>query len=97
MELIDLLHDPAETTNLADKHPDRVRELSKAYDTWLAAMADPITGGSKRTDGTANAADGKPLTEREIKREQIRIQKKKQRDAEKKAARAKSPCNGNRG
>ena len=25
--------------------PDKVRELSKAYDKWLATMADPITGG----------------------------------------------------
>lgn len=49
-ELIDLANDPSETANLADKHPERVSELARAFDAWLEPMADPITGDVKRVD-----------------------------------------------
>ena len=69
-----------------------MKELSAAYDEWIATMADPITGGDKRKVGTGStvpAAEEKALTEREMKRERIRAEKKAQRDAEKKAAKEK--------
>lgn len=50
IELVNLAEDPAETVNLADGHPEVVRELSAAFDAWLAPMAEPITGGAKRVD-----------------------------------------------
>jgi arylsulfatase len=35
-ELYDLEADRTELTNLADKHPDKVRELSQQYERWAA-------------------------------------------------------------
>lgn len=82
MELFNLAEDPSETTNLAAKQPDRVKTLSGAFDAWIAQMADPITGGSKLWEGEAAKVE---LTDREKTRLEIRMQRKKQRDAEKKA------------
>jgi arylsulfatase A-like enzyme len=40
--LYDLDQDPGETTNLATRHADRVREMHQQYATWLAQMTpDP--------------------------------------------------------
>ena len=86
VELIDLAKDPSETKNLAGSQPEKVQELRAAFDTWLAPMADPITGGAKRVDQQPTTPD-KPLTEREKKRARIRAEKKKQREAEKKKQR----------
>ena len=55
MELVNLADDLSETKNLADSNADKVKELSEAYDEWIAAMADPITGGVKRKDGPKEA------------------------------------------
>lgn len=97
IELVDLGEDPAETKNVADRHQDKVKELSAAYDGWMAEMADPITGGAKRTDQpvsrSGKTASGQPkeLTERELQRERIRRERKQQRAAEKKAKKAGTP------
>ncbi len=37
-ELYDVQHDPGETTNLADQHPQRVRQLVEAVLAWHASM-----------------------------------------------------------
>ena len=50
LELVHLADDPSEAKNLAEDHPDQVRQLSGAFDSWIALMAEPITGGGKRTD-----------------------------------------------
>lgn len=47
-ELYDLGPDPAEETNLAGKHPDKVKQLSVLYDAWLDEMAPPNSGAPKR-------------------------------------------------
>ncbi|MEO2024626.1 MAG: sulfatase-like hydrolase/transferase [Fuerstiella sp.] len=88
VELVNLSDDPSEKKNVAESRTDKIVELSIAYDNWIAPMADPITGGSKRVDSfkaAAPAPEKKELTERELKREQIRAERKKQREAEKKA------------
>ncbi len=87
MELVNLADDPSESTNLADRNGEKVRELGEAYDKWIATMADPITGGVKRKDGpneTVASSDKPELTPREIERARIR----EERRAEKKAARS---------
>lgn len=88
MELVNLADDPSEKRNIAERHTDRLAELSIAFDHWIATMANPITGGPKRTDTVQPAVsvpEQEKLTERERKREQIRAERKKQRDAQKRA------------
>jgi arylsulfatase A-like enzyme len=85
MELVNLADDLSETKNLADSNADKVKELSRAYDRWIATMVDPITGGDRRKDEskkTTVSSEKKEMTPREIERERIR----EQRRAEKKAA-----------
>jgi len=82
LELFNLASDPSERTNLAGKQPKMVKTLSSAFETWIAQMADPITGGKKRWEARPTKP---PLTEREKKRLRKRAERKRQRDAEKKA------------
>jgi hypothetical protein len=49
-----LTDDLSETKNLAGSNPEKVRELSEAYDEWIATMADPITGGDTRMEDAGN-------------------------------------------
>lgn len=42
LELYDLASDPGETTNLAEKHPDRVRAMQKRIDSLAAEAAKPL-------------------------------------------------------
>lgn len=67
VELVYLDTDISEKENVAATHPDKVKELSDAFDKWIAEMAAPINGGKKRADRTSQDVK-KPLTEREIKR-----------------------------
>ena len=48
VQLFNLDDDPAEKVNVSARFPGQVKELQSAYDRWIAQMADPITGGSKR-------------------------------------------------
>ena len=89
LELIDLATDPSEQKNLADSNPEKVKELSLAFDQWLEEMPDPIKGGPKRRDGIQKPADvaagNENMTPREIERARIREEKQ----AAKKAAKEK--------
>ena len=42
IELFDIANDPSETTNLADKHPDKVDALRKRVDQLASEMAPPL-------------------------------------------------------
>jgi arylsulfatase A-like enzyme len=75
-ELFNLAADPSEKTNLADKHPEKVAELTALYDAWLAEMAEPMSGASKKW----SPAEKKDSTPREQKRELKRAERKRQRD-----------------
>jgi arylsulfatase A-like enzyme len=88
LELVELGKDISETRNLAADHPAKVKELRRAFDQWIAAMAEPINGGQKCVDGTVPEVK-KTLTERELERARIRAEKKKLREAERKAQKAK--------
>jgi arylsulfatase A-like enzyme len=39
--LIDLKNDPAETTNVADKHPEVAKDLLTALENWEKGLAPP--------------------------------------------------------
>jgi hypothetical protein len=48
VSLFDLSKDISEKNDLAKKIPEKVAELTKLHDTWLAEMATPIRGEAKR-------------------------------------------------
>jgi arylsulfatase A-like enzyme len=50
LSLFDLSKDVSESTNLAAQMPDKVAELTKRHDTWLADMAKPVKADEKRYD-----------------------------------------------
>ena len=52
-ELFNLASDPSEKTDLAAKHPEKVKELTTLYDQWLDQMAEPASGQAKRYGGVA--------------------------------------------
>ena len=102
MELVDLAKDPSETMNLAADHPDKVRELSAAFDEWIAPMPEPIAGGKKRLDDqsrgdAATSAREEPsgakpnsqtMTARELERARIREERRAAKKAMKRKERA---------
>jgi arylsulfatase A-like enzyme len=79
-ELYDLGTDPGEQTNLAKKHPDKVKQLMLLYDSWLDEMAKPNSGAPKRW-GEATAEGGSPQDQVKQKK---REERKKTRAMEKK-------------
>ncbi|MBP88773.1 MAG: hypothetical protein CMJ64_19015 [Planctomycetaceae bacterium] len=87
VELFNLGDDPSETVNLADKQSDLVKKLNGAFNSWIEAMADPITAGQKRWEAEQVK---KELTAREKERLRKRMERKERRDAEKKAKRQNS-------
>ena len=50
VELYDLVKDPAETTNLASRHPDLVRELTVVVERWKATLPKKYLGAEKDKD-----------------------------------------------
>lgn len=47
-EMFNLKTDLSETTDLAQKLPEKVKELKKIYEAWLDEMAEPLGGAFKR-------------------------------------------------
>lgn len=82
-ELFNLKNDLGEKTNQFDKHPERVAQLMKTYNTWLDEMAEPIKGGFKRWDPKAVKAPAPPNKNKAAKLK-AREEAKAKRDAEKK-------------
>ena len=56
-KLLNLVDDISETRNLAAVHPEKVEELTYAYDQWLAPMPEPINGGGKRKANSKKSAN----------------------------------------
>ncbi len=48
INLFDLSKDMSESTDLAKQMPEKLAELTKLHDAWLAEMAPPISGEGKR-------------------------------------------------
>ena len=59
LSLFDLGKDVSEANDLAAKMPEKVAELTKLHDAWLAEMAKPVKAGEKRYDMAAKT-DEKP-------------------------------------
>jgi arylsulfatase A-like enzyme len=72
--LFDLSKDVSEATDLAKQMPEKVAELTKLHDAWLAEMAKPVKAGEKRYNMAAPAAK-KP-------KKMTKEEKKKARDME---------------
>ena len=64
--LFDLGKDVSEKTDLAAKIPEKVAELTKFHDAWLAEMAAPMKSGSKRfgIEPPPGTAPKRPKSER---------------------------------
>jgi arylsulfatase A-like enzyme len=72
--LFDLSKDVSEANDLAKQMPEKVMELTKLHDAWLAKMAKPIKAGEKRYNMAA-PAEKKP-------KKMTKEEKKKARDME---------------
>jgi arylsulfatase A-like enzyme len=57
--LFDIVADPGETTNLADKHPDIVNTMADRYDAWLGEMAKPAQPVSPPAELLEHTAQGR--------------------------------------
>jgi arylsulfatase A-like enzyme len=49
-ELYDLVDDPGESSNLADRRPEEVRRLRSLLEDWQAQVGAPIPGPNRPTD-----------------------------------------------
>jgi hypothetical protein len=49
VSLFDLGKDVSEKNDLANQVPEKVTELTKLHDAWLAEMANPVNAGAKRS------------------------------------------------
>jgi arylsulfatase A-like enzyme len=77
LSLFDLSKDVSESTNLSTQMPDKVAELTKRHDAWLADMAKPVKAGEKRYDMAVNEGTTPNKPKKMTKEE-----KKKARDME---------------
>ena len=64
VELFNLKNDLSETTDLAQKHPEKVEELKKVYNRWLDEMAEPLGGAFKRWEPEKEFPNNKDKEER---------------------------------
>jgi arylsulfatase A-like enzyme len=83
LSLFDLSKDISESTNLATQMPDKVAELTKRHDAWLADMAKPVKAGEKRYDmavkeGTTPTKPKKMTKEEKQKARDMERAKKRQ-------------------
>jgi len=74
VSLFDLSKDVAEAEDLSNKVPQKLAELTKLHDVWLAEMPNPIKAGGKKWTA------GAPQKAKKLAPEQ----KKKARDEERK-------------
>ncbi len=78
VELFDLGKDISEKTDLAKTMPDKVAELTKLHDAWLAQMAKPVKAGEKKWTPGMSTAKKKKLTpeQKQKARDDARAKKK---------------------
>jgi hypothetical protein len=62
VELFDLSKDVSEASAPASTLPDKVAELTKLHDDWLASMAEPVKAGDKKWTRGMDAAKKNKLT-----------------------------------
>jgi arylsulfatase A-like enzyme len=78
VELFDLGKDISETTNLAPAQPDKLVELTRLHDDWLAQMAKPVKAGEKKWTPGMSTTKKKKLTpeQKQKAREEGRAKKR---------------------
>lgn len=62
VELFDLGKDASETTDLAQAMPDKLAELTRLHDDWLAPMPRPVNAGEKKWTPGMSTTKKKKLT-----------------------------------
>jgi arylsulfatase A-like enzyme len=82
VELFDLAKDVSEKSDLAKTMPDKLAELTKLHDDWLAQMAKPVKHGEKKwTPGMDTAGKKKLTSEQKRKaRDEGRAKKKAEKN-----------------
>jgi hypothetical protein len=68
IELFDLSKDTGEQNDLARQMPEKVAELTRLHDAWLAGMPNPVKAGAKRWGMPAPESSSAKKTRRERKR-----------------------------
>jgi arylsulfatase A-like enzyme len=81
VELFDLGKDISEQTDLAKARPDKLAELTRLHDDWLAQMARPVKAGDKKwTPGMSTTKNKKPtLEQRKKAREAARARNRQEK------------------
>ena len=77
--LFDLSKDVSEANDLAKQMPDKVAELTKLHDAWLANMAKPVKAGEKRYNMAAPAAKKPKKMTKEEKKKAREMERAKKR------------------
>ncbi len=82
--LFDLSKDVSEKTDLAKTMPEKVAELTKLHDAWLAKMANPVKAGEKKWTAGMSAAKKTKLTpeQKQKARDEERAKKKAAKKAQ---------------
>jgi arylsulfatase A-like enzyme len=75
LSLFDLSKDASESNDLAARLPEKVAELTRLHDAWLAEMAEPVKAGAKRYDLAPAKADGSmPPKKKRVREEKRKAQ-----------------------
>jgi arylsulfatase A-like enzyme len=82
VELFDLAKDVSEKADLAKTMPDKLAELTKLHDAWLAQIAKPVKAGEKKWAPGMSTAKKKKLTPEQKKK--VRDEERARKRAEKK-------------
>jgi arylsulfatase A-like enzyme len=81
IELFDLARDVSELNDLSKSMPDKLAELTKLHDAWLAEMLKPVKAGEKKWTPGMNTAKKKKLTREQ--KEEARKKKRAEKLSEK--------------
>jgi len=82
-ELFNLKTDLSETTDLAQKHPEKVVELKKVYNRWLDEMGEPLGGAFKRWE-PGKESSKKKTGRKKARRAKTREERRKNKENRKK-------------
>lgn len=77
--LFDLSKDVSEANDLAKQMPEKVAELTKLHDAWLAEMAKPVKAGEKRYNMAAPAEKKPKKMTKEEKKKAREMERAKKR------------------
>lgn len=79
LSLFDIAKDVSEASDLAAQMPEKVTELTKLHDAWLANMAKPVKAGEKRYDMAPQTGKKPKKMTKEVKKKARDIERAKKR------------------